>query len=164
MNAQPSYKSVAFFMLAKRPSTPLPPTTQATLSNRLYAMALPLEQMNFGEVTAQGDVDEFYQCLAHSLTAGAAWRENWIQLEIKYLACKLQCYYAHLGALCKAEGVHLKRANPRWEVKFPWEEEPGILQVPLGSNEIQVLAARAFAPLHNEMAARQLLNSRLAPY
>lgn len=159
MNAQPSHKNVAFFMLTKRPSTPLPPTTQTTLSNRLYAMALPLEQMNFGEVTAQADVDEFYQCMVHSLRAGAVWRENWIQLEIKYLAAKLQHYYAHLGALCKAEEIHLRRAHQEWEVKFPWEPIPTTL--PPSPDEV---AKRALAPLRDEAAIRQLLHARMLRY
>jgi len=122
MNAYSPYTEVAFFMLVKRPSALLPPITPAALQARLAF----LEQAHHHSdqvtaATAQEDVDAFYQCLAHSLTVEAAWRERWVQLEIHYLATKLQRHFARLSALCKAEGVYLKKRSRAWDVKFPWE-------------------------------------------
>lgn len=158
MNAQPLHKKVAFFMLAKRPSPLLPLITQTALQNRLSFLERA-HHNSFDQITAQGDVDTFYQCLAHSLTAGTAWRDRWIQLEIQYLASKLQHYYAHLAAICKAEDVYLNKKARVWDVKFPWETKEYPILV--GNNEIHALAQRALDLLREERTARWFLEQRM---
>lgn len=155
MNSQPEHTQVAFFMLAKGARDTVTPAPPETLAVRLQTLPLPLHQLDFGTVTAQDDVDEFHQCLAHSISQNAAWRTHWIQLEMQYLATKLQYYYAHLAAICKRENVHLKRTERSWEVKFPWQHVATTIALSPGSDPVQRLAELAYAALNNVALASQ---------
>jgi hypothetical protein len=147
MNAQPAHSTVAFFMLTKANRYTLPAhglAKEAADRCRVLSSSSP----HFGHWNAQDDADSFYYSRAHYAQAeDPQGKARWIQMETDYLEAKLRYYYAHLGAICKAEDVYLKQSKTGWSVKFPWNRVPVTLPLCSGEPPLEELAKLALAPL-----------------
>jgi hypothetical protein len=160
----PSYKNVLFFPTLGHMSQGITlVTAQAVierfqrLTNRDDAMlAVPWG----GGQSEQDELDQFYQCAIalSSLPELYPTFDWWIRMERRYLARKLQFYWAHRRHICKAAGIDIEgRGN---KIRFmvpgttggvdqrdkPWEQLATLALRPLALVErVQALVARRYS-------------------
>lgn len=148
------YKEVAFFLTVKAPAKEMTEVDVDVVKSRLRLLCKPQTESMFNRQHAEEDIDAFYQCMA-VLASNAPSCGWWMEKEKCYLAYKLQCYWAHLKPICKAEDVELRMTKKTCTLKLPWQLQEDEFVSP------RSIATNVFEALRNNQA---LIQQRIAKY
>ena len=146
------YTEMAFFLLTKAPASERTEVDADVVEARLRLLQrTPRTDSVLCEQTAREEIAGFYQCMATFAATPQAYRW-WLNKEQVYLAFKLQCYWAHIRRICRAENVEFHWERDWHASKFPWQERC------LSITSMQEMAGNAYT------FPDTLMQSRIANY